>query len=237
MVALIAASALSLLPNFSNPVKEKEVDRTGPAVLKSLDDLADYHAATAELQTTVDIEKDVSWVPGFLAGERYTYLAIGEVDGVVDLSALDTRTVVITGTSEKVVTVTVPPPHLSKVTLDVERSKVIAHDRGLTNRFSDFFASNPDELDDVQKKSVPKLEAAAGETEILERAEKNTRTFLTQILKSAGADKVIVKFEDPTTTSTPGASTLHGTPHPSDRFQSIGERPAATSALLAWENG
>lgn len=205
VVALIAASALSLFPKVSNPIREKEVDRTGPAVLKSLDDLADYHASTAEIQTTVDIEKDVSWVPGFFAGERYTYLAIGEIDGVVDLSAIDTRTVVISGTSEKVVTVIVPPAHLSKVTLDVERSKIIAHDRGLANRVSDFFAKNPDELDDVQKKSIPKLESAAAETEVLERAEKNTRTFLTAIVKSAGADKVIVKFEDPETTATPGA--------------------------------
>jgi len=197
IVALVIAQSFSLLPKFSNPVKETEVDRTGPAILKSLDDLSEYHASTGEFQTLLDVEYDVKWMPGFIAGERMTYQAVGSVDGVVDLSAIDTRSVVITGTDEKVVTVVVPEPKLSRVTLDVDESKVISHDRGLANRLSDVFADHPERLESLQQKSVPKIAAAARESELKARAETNTRVMLTQLLSAAGADKVVVKFEDP----------------------------------------
>ena len=199
---LVVAQAFSLLPRFSNPVKEKEVDRTGPAVLKSLEDLSDLHASTGEFQTTVDIEKDVKYLPGFVSGERVVYQATGSVDGIVDLSQIDTRSVVISGTNEKVVTVVVPPPHLSKVTLDPNESKVISHDRGLTNRVSDMFATNPDNLLTLQKKATAKLEAAARDSQLLDRAEANTRATLTQIVRAAGADRVVVKFQAPNTAGT-----------------------------------
>lgn len=199
IAALALASAFSVLPHFSNPVKEKEVDRTGPAVLQSLADLADYHASTGELSVIVDIEKDVKWVPSFIAGEHITYQAVATVDGVVDLSEITSRAVTVSGTGEKVVTIVVPHAKLSKVTMDLERSKVIGHDRGVANRFADFFKDNPAELQELQKKSVPKLQAAARETRVLELAETNTRKTLTNLAQQAGADRVIVDFENPPT--------------------------------------
>lgn len=205
IVVLGIAQSLSWLPKFGNPVKEKEVDRTGPAVLQSLADESDYHASTGELQVIVDIEKDVKYVPSFLAGERITYLAIGQVDGVVDLSKLDSRAVVITtdeATQEKVVTITVPRATLSEVTLDVKRSKVIDHDQGVSNRVAEFFSSNPDKLQELQTKALPKLEAAARESRLLERAEENTEKFLRDLAERSGADRVVIRFVDPATTST-----------------------------------
>lgn len=200
VIALGVAQSLSLLPHFSNPVKEKEVDRTGPAVIESLSDLSDYHASKGEFQVIVDIEKDVKFVPGVIAGERVTYQAYGSADGVVDLSGLDSRAVVVTeaaGGQKKVVTIVVPKPTLSDVTLDVKRSKVIAHDRGLANRIGDFFKDSPDELEALQEKAVTKLDASAKESDLLDRAETNTRKFLTDLAERAGADEVVVKFQDP----------------------------------------
>ncbi len=37
--------------------------RTGPAMLRSLSDLSDYHASTAEFSVNVDLDKDVKYVP------------------------------------------------------------------------------------------------------------------------------------------------------------------------------
>jgi hypothetical protein len=206
VIALGVAQSLSLLPHFSNPVKEEEVDRTGPAVLQKLSDLSDYHASKGEFQVIVDIEKDVRFIPGVIAGERTTYQAYGSADGVVDLSGLDSRAVIVTDTDattkKKVVTIVVPKPTLSDVTLDVKRSKVIAHDRGLANRVGDFFKDNPDELEALQEMAVTKLDAAAKESDLLERAETNTRKFLTDLAERAGADEVIVKFQDPEDPST-----------------------------------
>ena len=47
-----------LLPDWGNPFRTEEVDRTGPAVLKALEDLHEYRAATGSYQVMVDIEKD-----------------------------------------------------------------------------------------------------------------------------------------------------------------------------------
>ncbi|NLD75606.1 MAG: DUF4230 domain-containing protein, partial [Acidimicrobiales bacterium] len=68
VVAVIIAQSLSLLPQFSNPVKEEEVDRSAPPLLLSLEDQADLHAASGNIQVLVDREIDVRYVPGFLAG-------------------------------------------------------------------------------------------------------------------------------------------------------------------------
>src|SRR4051812_4090860 len=42
-----------LLPGVDNPFKTEEVDRTGPAVLKALEDLHEYRAATGSYQVMV----------------------------------------------------------------------------------------------------------------------------------------------------------------------------------------
>ena len=131
-MAIALVAVLPSLPEVLNPFKESEVDRTNPAVLHSLSDLADYHASTGELQVTVDVEKDVKYVPSIIKGERVIYEAIGTVDGVVDLSGLNDDSIVVD--EDGTVTVILPHATLSKVTLDLERSKIVRRDRGLLDR-------------------------------------------------------------------------------------------------------
>ena len=197
VLALGLAQHFSLLPKFGNPVSEKTVDRTGPAILKSLSDLSDYHASTGEFEVTVDLEKDVKYVPSIVAGERVMYDAVGTADGVVDLSDLDARSVEIS--NGRAVTVTVPRARVGQVVLDLERSKVIARDRGVINRVVGVFDDSPTSEKGAQVAGRRKLAAAARESELRDRAERNTRVFLTQLLKSAGATKVTVRFVDPPT--------------------------------------
>ena len=208
VVAIVVAQSLSLLPRFSNPVKEKEVDRTGPALMLSLENLADLHASTGNLQVLVDREIDVNWLPGILAGERLVYQAAGSVDGVVRLSEVTSRITVDEQTGERVVTFTVPPAELSEVQLDLEQSKVVESDTGLFNRVADFFRDNPGELQELQRMGSEKIEAAALEAGVLDRAEQNARETLTDLALRAGADAVVVEFVEPaeeTTTSRPAA--------------------------------
>lgn len=193
VLAVGAAQHFSLLPHLGNPVTEKTVDRTGPVLLKSLSDLSEYHASTAEFEVTVDLEKDVKYVPSAVAGEKVIYQAIGSADGVVDLSGLDARSVEITDGRE--IVVTVPHAKVGPVVLDVERSKVVARKRGLINRVTSVFNDNPTSEKGAQTAGRNKLAAAARSSQLRERAEKNTRIFLTNILESAGATKVTVRFE------------------------------------------
>jgi len=193
-LAVGAAQHFSLLPHVSNPVKEKTVDRTGPVLLKSLSDLSEYHASTGEYEVTVDLEKDVKYVPSAVAGEHVIYDAVGSADGVVDLSDLDTRSVKVT--TGRHVIVTVPHATVGSVQLDLDRSKVVARKRGLANRLTSVFNDSPTSEKGAQIAGRRKLAAAATESRLRERAERNTRVFLTEMLKSAGATRVTVRFSD-----------------------------------------
>jgi hypothetical protein len=192
VIALGAAQHFSLLPHLGNPVKEKTVDRTGPAMLKSLEDLSDYHASTGEFEVGVDLEKDVKYVPSIVAGEHVIYDAVGSVDGVVDLSGLDAHSVKINGRHE--VVVTVPHARVGKVVLDLDRSKVVSRKRGLFNRLTSVFNDSPTSEKGAQLAGRRKLAAAAAQSKLRARAEKNTKIFLTNLLKTSGATKVKVRF-------------------------------------------
>jgi hypothetical protein len=197
VVAVIVAQSLSLLPNFSNPVTENEVDRSAPPLLLSLDDLDDLHASTGNMQVIVDRELDVRYVPGFLAGERVVYQAVGSIDGVVSLSEVESRITVDEATGERVVTFTLPPAELSEVHLDLDESKVVDSSSGLCNRVGDFFKDNPGELQELQRMGSAKIATAGRESGVLERAEENARKLLTDLALRAGADDVVVEFVEP----------------------------------------
>lgn len=195
IIGLGVAQKFDFLPSFSNPVKETTVDRTGPAVLQSLSDLSDYHGSTGDFSVTVDLEKDVKYVPSAIMGEHAMYEAIGTVDGVVDLSRIDPRGVVVS--EDRVVTVIVPPAELSDVTLDVDRSKVVSRNRGIVNRIGSIISDSPTSEKDLQVAGRKKLAAAAAESELLARAEQNTKAMLTNLLRTAGAERVVVEFGEP----------------------------------------
>src|SRR5687767_11677942 len=57
-VALFAGAGKlgSFLPDLPNPFRSETVDRTQPALLQSLADLSEYHAATGNFQVIVDTE-------------------------------------------------------------------------------------------------------------------------------------------------------------------------------------
>ena len=64
VVAVVVAAVVLLLwlvsriPNL-NPFAAETVDRTAPAMLQSVRDLSQYHAAVGEFQVVVDLEQDV----------------------------------------------------------------------------------------------------------------------------------------------------------------------------------
>jgi hypothetical protein len=59
-VALVIVSLIALIalaPSL-NPFGEDTEDRSQPVLIKSLENLSDYHAATANMQVVVDVEQD-----------------------------------------------------------------------------------------------------------------------------------------------------------------------------------
>jgi len=191
LVVVGAERALDALPALA-PFEEQVVDRSRPALLESLTDLDELHAAKGTFSVVVDLEHDVRNVPALLAGERTTYLAVGSVDGLVDLGALDGRAVATDGTAA---TIVLPAPRLDEPRIDLAQSRVLSRDRGLVDRVAGALSDEPTSERDVALLAQDRLTAAAAESDLLERAEASTRATLTELARSLGYTDVTERIE------------------------------------------
>lgn len=193
-VVLAAALALSLfgLPGIPNPFRTETVSRDHAAVLQSLGDLSEYHAASGEYQVVVDVEKKTRFVPGFVKGERTTFLAQGSVDAYVDLGSLGEDSVIVG--EEGRITVILPPAQLDDATVDHDASGVLDRDRGVLDRFGGVFSDSPTSERDLYVEAATRLDTAASESELLATAEENTATMIEELFTGAGFDSVRVVF-------------------------------------------
>jgi hypothetical protein len=198
VIALLPfASAIgNILGAIPNPFATTHHERVQPPVLKSLQDLSAYHAASANLSTVVEQSDDADYIPAFIKGDDTTYLAVGSVDAVVDFSHLGTDAIT-TSADGKAVTVTLPAPTLATPQLDLDNSKVLSHSRGLVDRLGSVFANSPDDTTPLMQQGQAALATAAGQTELVARAKANTTDMLTAMLRSLGFEQVTISFAEP----------------------------------------
>jgi hypothetical protein len=90
-----------------------------------------------------------------------------------------------------------PAPELSEVRIDPEESRVVDRDRGLVERIGGAFLENPIDDGDLYALAERRIGAAAADSDLLERAEVNTREMLTTLATSLGVERVTVEFEPP----------------------------------------
>lgn len=192
LVLVVAGRAVDLLPSL-NPFASKTVDRTGPAVLDAVVELQELRVARANLQVIVDVEEDVNNVPSWLKGQRTVIVAAGTVDASVDLGSLQEGDVVLSE-DRRSVTITVPRPVLGEARLDMERTQVVARERGVVDRVNAALGDGADDqaLFVLAEKRLDA--AAAADGDLLDRAEASTRATLTDLLGELGFDKVRVEF-------------------------------------------
>lgn len=183
----------NLIPSLPNPFAAETVDRSGPAVLRAIEDLSEYRAASGHFETIVDVEKDTR-LPASVLGERTLFIAVGDVDAVVDFTGLDASAVQVAG-DRRSATITLPPPRFAEARLDLDRSRVYKHDRGILNDIGSVFGGGSSERE-LYVLAERKLAAAArADSGLLARAEANTRSLLESLLASLGFRRVTVRFE------------------------------------------
>ncbi|HZG93679.1 MAG TPA: DUF4230 domain-containing protein [Mycobacteriales bacterium] len=190
------------LPSLKNPFATETVDRTGPPLLKSLEDLSSYRAATGHFEVIVDIEKDAKYVPDWLNGERTLFVAKGSADGVVDFSQIKPENLTVSG-DRRTVTVRLPRATLGDVRVDPSGSYVVDQDSGLLNKGKELFSGDKEGDRPLYIKAEERMRAAASDpaSGILPRAEENTRSMLTSMLGSLGFTSVTVTFGEVVTES------------------------------------
>jgi hypothetical protein len=190
---ILAIWVVSLLPGSLNPFTTDNVDRSQPAVLKSIEDIGEYRAATANLQLVVDLEKDTRFVPSFIKGERTLFVAAGTVDGGVDFSKLGQNGVVVDD-DRKRVTITLPAAQLFEPKVDLKRSSVIDRNRGVIDRIGSLIGDGEDEREVLLLAEQKLRQAATEDPQLLARSEENTRKMLETLLGSLGFETVTVTF-------------------------------------------
>jgi len=200
-VAAVVALLLvlpALLPSL-NPFKEETRDRSQPVLLKSLENLSEYRAASANMQVVVDVEQDTRLLPSWIKGERTLFVAAGTVDAAVDFGGLskDPDAVKVSG-DRRSVTITLPAPTLTEPRIDPDRSRVYDRDRGILDRVDDAFSDRPGDEQPLYRLAETKLaEAAAADPQLVSTAERNTRAMLEGMMRGLGFERVTIEFSQP----------------------------------------
>ncbi|MFC5959832.1 DUF4230 domain-containing protein [Streptomyces pratens] len=195
LAVLFAGIRLSVLPGLKDLFGTETHDRSGPALLESIQDISRYDAATGNFQVVVDLEKDTRFLPDAIRGTRTLYVGAGTVDAYVDLGKLGKDDVQV-DEDRTSATLRLPHARLGTPALDPERSYAVSKERGLLDRFGDLFSDNPNSEQAVQKLAVRHIGAAAKESELTTRAESNTTGMLEGLLRSLGFTKVDVSYGD-----------------------------------------
>lgn len=200
-VAVVGAVVVAGIVGFNlldSPFTTVTKDHSPPPVLAELRDLADFHAAQAQFEVTLDVEKDVKWVPSAIAGERVQFVGVGTVDAVVDFNTLGAGAVQISDDAKSVV-VTLPSPYATEPVLDHQQSHVMNRDRGLLNRIGGMFNDNPTSESQLYKAATAKMKDAARATDLVERGQEHTSFILTSMLKAMGFEQIDIRFQEPIT--------------------------------------
>jgi len=199
--ALIVAMCLGLravnvLPGFDNPFSDKTTDRSQPVLLQSMRDLSRYVAADGNFQVIVDLQDNKENIPEFLVNQRTLFVGAGTVEAYVDFSKLSTDALTL-DEANKTATIKLPPPELGQAALDMQRSYVVAEERGLFNRIGDAFSSNPDQQQRVYQLAQQRITEAARSSGLDQRARDNTQKMLQSLFGRLGYTTVTVEFATP----------------------------------------
>jgi hypothetical protein len=184
------------LPELENPFAEETTDRSQPVLLKSIQDMSRFTAATGEFEVIIDVETGFRFIPDLLVGERVLFVAAGTVDAYVEFGGLAEGALTVDET-RGAVQIRLPSPQLEAPNLDHERSYVFADRRGVANRIGDLFDGDRDRQQQLLLQAERRIAEAAEASELRERAATNTRQMLEGMLGSLGFTEITVSYAEP----------------------------------------
>jgi hypothetical protein len=193
LAVLFAGIRLAVLPGIKDLFGTETHDRSGPALLKSIQDMSRYDAASGDFQVVVDLEKNAKYLPSAIRGTRTLYVGAGTVDAYVDLGRVGEKDVRVDGDRTSA-TIRLPHARLGRPALDPDHSYAVSKQRGLLDRLGDLFSDNPDSEQAVQKLAVRHIADAAKDSGLTARAETNTTGMLQGLLRSLGFREVHVIY-------------------------------------------
>lgn len=196
VAACLGLRAVHVLPTFDNPFSSKTTDRSQPVLLQSMRDLSRYVAADGTFQVIVDLQEDKNNIPDFLINQRTLFVGSGTVEEYVEFGALGSDALKVDN-DKKSIQLTLPPPQQSAAALDMQKSYVVAEERGLLNRIGDAFRSDPGKQQRVYQLAQQRITQAAASSGLDQRAKDNTQRMLESLFTRLGFTSVSVTFTNP----------------------------------------
>ncbi|MEU3825667.1 MULTISPECIES: DUF4230 domain-containing protein [unclassified Streptomyces] len=193
LAVLFAGIRLAVLPGIKELFGTETHDRSGPALLKSVQDMSRYDAASGNFQVVVDLDKDAKFLPDAVRGTRTLYVGAGTVDAYVDLGQVGEKDVTV-DEDRTSATLRLPHARLGRPALDPDHSYAVSKQRGLLDRLGDLFSDNPNSEQAVQKLAVRHIGDAAKSSGLTARAETNTTGMLQGLLRSLGFREVHITY-------------------------------------------
>ncbi|GGK86106.1 hypothetical protein Sme01_39390 [Sphaerisporangium melleum] len=191
LVLLLVGAKLAW--SYLNPLADRTIDRSQPALLLSIQNMSRFEAATGDFQVIVDLEKDAPFLPDAVKGSRTLFVGAGGVDAYVDFSRLAKDAITVSPDRTEV-TVRIPHAQLEKPNLDNKRSYVFAQQRGLLDRVQDMLSSSPQNQQELYVLAEQKIAEAARASDLRARADQNTKLMLEGMLKALGFTKVTIVY-------------------------------------------
>ena len=180
-LVFVAGLGAAGLFGIKNPFQSEPIDRSQPVLLKSIQDISQFHAAVGNFEVVLDYERDVNWLPDFIAGERSLFVAAGTVNAYVDFAGLAEGDLALSedGTS---VEIRLPAATLDKPNLDQDRTYLFSQERGVITRVGDALSTQGQQ--ELYQLAEQKLVSAAEESLLAQQAEENTRAMLIGLFNS-----------------------------------------------------
>ncbi|HSM44501.1 MAG TPA: DUF4230 domain-containing protein [Acidimicrobiia bacterium] len=181
-------SAIPTPGDIANVFEPEPYEEIGPVTITAIRDLARLTTVETVQYTIVEKGTDEGWL-AWARGDSLRMFTVARIGAGVDLSQLTVRDVTVD--DDGVVELQVPPAEIQYVDPDEEATQVLERDVGI------FTSGDPGLESDVRRVADEVLVENAIEEGILERAESNARSVLTDFLLSTGYTDVIVTFEEP----------------------------------------
>jgi hypothetical protein len=198
VVIVVVALGISLLAGWrpSLPFTSRTIDRSSPAVLRSLQDLSEYHAASAHFEVVIDLQRDVKYVPDTLKGRRTLFVGVGTVDSLINFGHLNGSAVTVSA-DRRTATIRLPKPTLSEPRIDPKKSYVVARQEGVLDRIGGLLTGNQGDDQKLYVAASQKMtDAARTDGSVLTLAQQNTTQMLKGLLTALGFTSVTVSYAD-----------------------------------------
>jgi hypothetical protein len=126
-----------------------------------------------------------------LGDTNLVYEGVGTIRAGIDLMQIEARAVDM---NKRSIHLTLPPPHIGEVGLDVTRSSVLANFR---HWFAPSAGAEMQEL--AQHKAIHKIKAEACANHILDAANTNAKQLIEKVLSTAGYQHIEIDTQFPQT--------------------------------------